>query len=569
MNPEVLKEKEIEQDLVIERGSIIKTYNKAAKREFWSLVLAFNNDMLNCVKLTSDPLFSKIPEIGVTTKFTGLNDENPIYVNAFGGFFNIRYDQVIEVLGKVTLPEYYGVISTISNYFLGFWYLDEEDGCYKIDVPYVRNPLFTMCFGMVTLDEAKRSAAANALNITKKIEKEKRKKIENKIDNLPYLSRTDNAKNLLASLSVYSLDTQDRINAIYRVFGKFLTHDGKLNVSMAHNAIFYGKAPMKSRGGRGNRTLSKEEFANYLNSGAGELDDMANSSNTIRIIKKLVTDIYTGKNSKNRKVPHEIREFITSESDTGKSIVDISNDLSSKFGIDFPDAQAMTKNVVVNGRHKKAVAEKGIKPVANTPARKVDDKLLSCLDYGWIKSFDKFKELTDYITSVYDKTPLINDGSFIVDTGDPVMDMIVLHIIFRSTSFRTWFRFLELPAYSRLIDYINTQTLRDISKRFDKDPSFYTCPIVNIKAIAKAMRLSKEELEWYTKLFKAKNINGFRHENIQPHICHMLSNPTRHSKSMLRMLTKYFGVNNISELSNLVELASKSNITYFSISDII
>lgn len=561
MKPEELKTTIVEEpnEMIVERGSIIKTYNKAAKREFWSLVLAFNNDTLNCIKLTSDSVFSEVPEIRLTTKIG--DSEDPIYVNAFGGLFNIKYDQVIEVLGKISSPEYYGVVSTIANYFLGYWYIDEATGHYRIDMPYVKNPFFTLCFGMVNIDEAKQNEVNSRLNLTKKAERDKRRKIENKINNMPYLSKTDNVKVVLNDLGMYSLETQDRINAIYRVFTRFLTPGGGLNVKMAYDSIFNGIAPRKSR--KDANAITKEEFALFLNTDLARLTEQfgKNSANT----KRCVTSIFSGVAAKkNTKITSEIREFIKRQIDLGNSTYDgVAASISEEFGIDIVDSSVMARSYITNNHRSTE------KPIYENPNRQMDDKLLSYLDYDWIKEFDRYDDVYEYVTKNYDKSALINDGSYIVDTGDSMTDIIVLYIFFKATAARTWFRFLDTKGYERLVDFLDQETLDNIISRFKQVKFFYRCPMVSLKAIAKCMRLSKEEIKWYQSIAKSDNIKTFDPNKMNANIRLMLSSSMRYSQSILKFIEKYFGFRNISDFSNVISLATSKDITYRDASNVV
>ena len=164
----------------LQHGSIIKTINNANKREEWSLVLGCmeDQDTVTCLRLVLDEEFKNIPSLKVTTDVLG---GDAAYANPFS-FLNIKLDWIVEVKDPISQIEFFSVVSSVVNYFAGFFYKD--NGELKMDMPYVQNPVFFMINGMVTINQARNLELTSKIKMAERKEKKEHEAVERKMSNI-------------------------------------------------------------------------------------------------------------------------------------------------------------------------------------------------------------------------------------------------------------------------------------------------------------------------------------------------------------------------------------------------
>lgn len=246
----------------IQRGSIIKTINGANKQETWSLVLGCmeDRDSVTCLRLTFDEEFKNIPSLKISSDVFG--EDIAVYANPFS-FLNIKIEWIKEVLDPIPQIEYFGVVSSIVNYFAGFFYKDEE-GQLKMDMPYVQNPVFFMVSGMVTINQARNIELSTKIKMQERIEKKEKDEVDRKLNAVKPFSKKKvgqktpqpkDVKKVFESLGVYTLDTQNRIEAIYKFFQNYLAPGERLSIPMVYKIMFKGAILQKMQVSNSSVTL--------------------------------------------------------------------------------------------------------------------------------------------------------------------------------------------------------------------------------------------------------------------------------------------------------------------------
>ena len=111
----------------IQRGSIVSSQNKTVGKINWCLVLGCmeNQETITAVRLTDDQSFSKIPSLKVNIDEDIFGKDVNVYANPFA-ILNLKIDWIGEVRKPVLQQEFYGVVSTIMNYFMGFLFKEDD-----------------------------------------------------------------------------------------------------------------------------------------------------------------------------------------------------------------------------------------------------------------------------------------------------------------------------------------------------------------------------------------------------------------------------------------------------------
>lgn len=537
-----------DKELIVGSRCLVKTLNKATKKEYWSLVLSLSNDFLTCVKLTSNAAFGSIPEIQIFSQEV-FGPLQPVYANVFSGIFQCPIDAVVDTTDQITDQEYVGIVSTLTNVFMGFWYQDPESKSYVIDVPYVRNPVYYLGFGMASISDAKQISANMKVNLAKRKEKKEAEARENRMKNAPKLKQSSkNAIDILNGQGVYTMETEDRINMIYHVFSPFLTEGNELNIRMAHKAIFQGATPNKSR--RSNFSISKAEFALVLNSDIASVRERYHCPDAAAsAFRKQVKEIYNGKISQSyRRNSAELVEFVTKLYNEDKLSIDaIAEQLTKRYdGMDLFKAISKVKGIVQNHISQR-------KPKIQKDTVSVSDKCNAIMETAWLKSFKRLDEVKAIVEHETPYIDMIIDGSRKIEHDDPLVSMLAQYCIFRSYTRRAWFKFMELDHNKGIVEFLNSFTIREIfNEYFSYDGMISTTPVFQAKGLAYCMSLSDNDKE---NIRRANSI-GKLSDAIDPIMITMVNQAATFSQTLITECCREIGI----EPANLIEAAH--NVKY-------
>lgn len=485
----------------IQRGSIVSSQNKTVGKINWCLVLGCmeNQETITAVRLTDDQSFSKIPSLKVNIDDDIFGKDVNVYANPFA-ILNLKVDWIGEVRKPVLQQEFYGVASTIMNYFMGF--LFKEDDKYTMDMPYLQNPMFTMMMGMVNINDAHQMEINSRIKMSERMKKKEEAKDQERLTKVKkIISGKRNTKDIditkkFDELGVYKLDTQKRIETIYAAFSSYLCAGERLSIPLAFGIIFENKKPSRMQVSKS--SVTKEQFAYILNS---DLNDICKtfgiSSGSAAILRRKAYAIFTGqKTTKQTSAPNaEIREFISEQIKAGLQKKEIIALVQEKFGV----SNFKAKHEYDISIHKQTMY--------NKPINDKDSKLLNILDTYTFKTLKDHDCVVNLITMHSDKSAMIHDGSFIVDSGDTFIDVLVTIAIEKSINMWKWFEFLYKPEYKKMATWLDTHTIGDISDYYVDDAmpnqSIITSAWFLAKIVAHYACINNEE-----KLNLAKIISG-------------------------------------------------------------
>lgn len=373
----------------LQHGSIIKTINNANKREEWSLVLGCmeDQDTVTCLRLVLDEEFKNISSLKVTTDVLG---GDAAYANPFS-FLNIKLDWIVEVKDPISQIEFFSVVSSVVNYFTGFFYKD--NGELKMDMPYVQNPVFFMINGMVTINQARNLELTSKIKMAERKEKKEHEAVERKMSNIKPFGkkkvgqRTPQLKDLnktFENLGVYTLDTQNRIEAIYKFFLNYLAPGERLSIPMVYKMMFKGAQLQRMQVSKS--SVTKEEFAFIINSDPTSIANrIAINVTTARILRHQAISIANGKeevnvikSSTNLDAAYELARELRSK---GLKPKDITDTLIKDLGISVVSAKRITNYSVNRGNTGKSNDQIG--------------KILSASSYAWVSSLKNFDKIFD------------------------------------------------------------------------------------------------------------------------------------------------------------------------------
>ena len=534
----------------LQHGSIIKTINNANKREEWSLVLGCmeDQDTVTCLRLVLDEEFKNIPSLKVTTDVLG---GDAAYANPFS-FLNIKLDWIVEVKDPISQIEFFSVVSSVVNYFAGFFYKD--NGELKMDMPYVQNPVFFMINGMVTINQARNLELTSKIKMAERKEKKEHEAVERKMSNIKPFGkkkvgqRTPQLKDLnktFENLGVYTLDTQKRIEAIYKFFLNYLAPGERLSIPMVYKMMFKGAQLQRMQVSKS--SVTKEEFAFIINSDPTSIADRIGISIvTARTLRHQAISIANGKeeiaavkSSTNLDAAYELARELRSK---GIKPKDITDTLIKDLGISVVSAKRITNYSVNRGNTGKSNDQIG--------------KILSASSYAWVSSLKNFDKIFDEITTYSTQVEKIHDGSVVVNSGDLFDDAIILITIYSAINSWTWFNFAFEDRYRKVVENIASMTINDMLDHYIPNKmqyqTFYSSKLIIFKIIADFICLSDED----KLLMKAIGTDAISYdpEKIDP-ICRAYVSVAGNSmsKSVSKAIGNIVGLPNADRLLNIAE----------------
>lgn len=534
----------------LQHGSIIKTINNANKREEWSLVLGCmeDQDTVTCLRLVLDEEFKNIPSLKVTTDVLG---GDAAYANPFS-FLNIKLDWIVEVKDPISQIEFFSVVSSVVNYFAGFFYKD--NGELKMDMPYVQNPVFFMINGMVTINQARNLELTSKIKMAERKEKKEHEAVERKMSNIKPFGKkkvgqkTPQLKDLnktFENLGVYTLDTQNRIEAIYKFFLNYLAPGERLSIPMVYKMMFKGAQLQRMQVSKS--SVTKEEFAFIINSDPTSIADRIGISIiTARTLRHQAISIANGKEeitavkpSTNLDAAYELARELRSK---GIKPKDITDTLIKDLGISVVSAKRITNYSVNRGNTGKSNDQIG--------------KILSASSYVWVSSLKNFDKIFDEITTYSTQVEKIHDGSVVVNSGDLFDDAIILIAIYSAINSWTWFNFAFEDRYRKVVENIASMTINDMLDHYIPNKmqhqTFYSSKLIIFKIIADFICLSDED----KLLMKAIGTDAISYdpEKIDP-ICRAYVSVAGNSmsKSVSKAIGNIVGLPNADRLLNIAE----------------
>lgn len=477
----------------IQRGSIIKTINGANKQETWSLVLGCmeDRDSVTCLRLTFDEEFKNIPSLKISSNIFG--EGMNVYANPFS-FLNIKIEWIKEVLDPIPQIEYFGVVSSIVNYFAGFFYKDEE-GQLKMDMPYVQNPVFFMVNGMVTINQARNIELSTKIKMQERIEKKEKDEVDRKMNAIKPFSKKKagqrtpqpkDVKKAFESLGVYTLDTQNRIEAIYKFFQNYLAPGERLSIPMVYKIMFKGALLQKMQSS--SSSVTKDAFAFIINNDIVSIaNQLSISSVSARSLRNQALCIFTGTEQVRSKVASpnsEMYERAKELYNQGSKSTEVRDILMKEYNLDKVDA----KRIAIN-----TIPSRGNTRKENDRVNRILD-IMSC---KWASSLIDVGQLLNDITVYSEKADKIYNGTITVDTGDNFNDAIILIAIYGSINSWKWFQFIFEDRYHRIAETFSKMTINDILKRY-KTPAmshqtFYSSKVMILKIMSSIMCLSDDD----------------------------------------------------------------------------
>lgn len=457
------------EQIPITRGSVIQTYNKSIKKDFLMVVLAVG-EVYTCIKLTDNPLFKQVSSIRVDVSRYELDKSKfkrrvTMYANVFGGTSVIKPEYVVKVFQPLKMQEYFGIITAMVSYYLGFYHVEPETGEYIIDTPYIRDPIYTMLFGMVPVAEVISQEASFKARNDNNVVKDAAKEIDAKTSDITRVRKSSDIVKVFDSLKGYPDDMQLRIEAIFKAFDSYLLDGTRLPVKQISEAIS-GKAPLKHPQ-KNSLGFTREEIGYLVSNSNADIAAVYGCDNTRACAyKRMATICYYGRSLRaNKKSNKEIEEYIATIQASIKRLSrkDAVSLIAKKFGITDAEANDSYNQYINISRPAKKKTKKEVFH------RDTDDRLLSVLNIQWITKFDRFTELQDKALALYPDRDKVFNGAIKVDTGDIHMDIILLYALSRTVDNIHWFRVLTLPIYRELREKYSKYTFSDVLSRFRKE----------------------------------------------------------------------------------------------------
>ena len=535
------------QDKIIQVGSIVKSTNYATKKDYWAVVMAIINDeRLLCVKLDNNEIFSKIGELKL--KHNVFGDDHNTYANVFSGIVNIDITKVEDVFEEtISDTERFAIVATFSNFMLGFWHM--KDGYYYIDCPYVKNPIFTLAFGMVNIDEAHNMENQAVINLTKRREAENDRKTSEKIRKMPKVKKTDTLTlDLLTDLGVYGINVKNRIDAIYHVMDNYLTKNGELSINAVYNALFNGAKMVRSYSCK--NALTKEQFARIL------MDD---DSNIPLSLKNRVQCIFFGRKKEyidiDSKIINDAAEYRKCH-----TTLDTVKYLQDKY--DYDDYTA--RNITTLAIKRKKTRLSSIKRTRTTQySKSYLDRAMEILNNKIVKSFDRYDDVRDAIVNNIDNISKIVSFSetLVIDSNDPLLDIVVLNILFRVYNNSYGFVFFDNNRYKHLVKYLNNSTVQDIRARFIIDKAnFYLSTYYTIKLYAHYIGSNNtKERKAIVDVVDGKKIST---KDIYPPMCAYVHSVISPSTAIKKTICKFAGISDKTNIDNFYKFMRTTDVTF-------
>ena len=545
--------------LDIQRGSIVNSKNKTVAKDNWCMVLGCmeNHDTFTAVRLTDDQAFKDVLGLKVNIDSDIFGKGVEVYANPFA-ILNLKVDWISDVRCPVPMQDYYGVVSTITNYFMGFL-MKTEDGHFAMDIPYLQNPLYPIMMGMVNINQAHDMEINSRIKMAERRKKKEEEEEQKKITSIKkVISKTRNTSqpiNIIKQfdeLGVYKLDTQKRIEAIFAAFDKWLAAGERLSIPHAYEIMFNNRTPSRMHSGKS--AVTKEQFAYIMNANTA---DIVNSFGIVPSLasglRRKANAIFTGKRDSKitTATNSEVTEFIKEQSESGLQKKEIIQRLKEHFKMPLYKAKEEYAKYIHNGDR-----ESYIRPNNN-----VDDRLLNILDTKTFKCLKDHDRIINLITEYSSKATKIHDGSLVVDSGDTFIDILVTIAIEKSINSWKWFEFLYRPECKHMAAWLDINPIGVIANYY-QDKSMPTQSIVTsawflAKIVAYYAGISNDE-----KLGLLKICNGESNDPnvIDIHTRIAASNSTNViSKNMKSSISNHLGF----DISRVLEVAesAKYNIS--------
>lgn len=428
------------------RKSIIRTHNKSNDKTYLGLVVNIDEEFVTAIKLSNNSRIAKNESLAIT-----VNGEE-YFANVFSSPFTVKENTIEGIVGEVSDIQYFNIISSIINVYMGFWHID-EDGCQILDTIYVKNPIATMLFGANTIGFFNESILNEGAKNEEKIRRRNEISFKRHLAGVRQLSRTMKKSDVITALekeNVFSLPTQNRVDMIFRMFGAYVYHD-KLDVSMVHKVMFfdteYHTTRMQIR-------LNREEFMFVINSSTDEIATKYNKNKAqATSIRRRVMDVFHGKRMpKHIVLDDSIIEQIKSLRASGKRFREvfeqIQNEYSNVFiGYSYQSILKAVKNAFSNTN--KATYHPVEKEV---DINKQVDRLLHSEWFSQSTYKDDIRNLI--IANIND--PEVIDGSKTINHPSPYVRCMVLVALYSNYNITMWPEFLLKPINRDLVDWLNS-----------------------------------------------------------------------------------------------------------------
>lgn len=449
--------------LDIQRGSIVNSKNKTVGKDNWCMVLGCmeNHDTFTAVRLTDDQAFKEVLGLKVNIDSDIFGKDAEVYANPFA-ILNLKVDWIDEVRSPVPMQEYYGVVSSIMNYFMGFL-IKTEDGHFEMDIPYLQNPLFPIMMGMVNINQAHDMEINSRIKMAERKKKKEEEEEQKKITSIKKVIRkTKNTQHVdiikqFDELGVYKLDTQKRIEAIFAAFDKWLAAGERLSIPHAYEIMFNNRTPSRMHSGKS--AVTKEQFAYIMNANTADIvDSFGIVQSLASSLRRKANAIFTGKRDSKitTAANSEITEFIKEQSKSGLQKKEIIQRLKEHFKMPLYKAKEEYAKYIHNGDRESYVR----------PNNNVDDRLLNILDTKTFKCLKDHDRIINLITEHSSKATKIHDGSFVVDSGDTFIDILVTIAIEKSINSWKWFEFLYRDECKHMAAWLDIHTVGEIAQYY-------------------------------------------------------------------------------------------------------
>ena len=501
--------------LDIQRGSIVNSPNKTVGKDNWCMVLGCmeNHDTFTAVRLTDDQAFKDVIclKVNIDSDIFGKGVE--VYANPFA-ILNLKVDWISEVRCPVPMQDYYGVVSTITNYFMGFL-MKMEDGHFEMDIPYLQNPLYPIMMGMVNINQAHDMELNSRIKMAERKKKKEEKEKEEKLSKIKPVKRvpkggnnktSEKIKEQFESLNVYKMETQERIDTIYKIFSPLLASGERLSVSAAYAMIFENANPRRMRNGA--NAVTKEEFAFIVNNDGNSIKERL-GLNSIQLAYKIRNNaicIFNGKphtklrRKFNNPIATEQKEFVKTLIANGANDEQILKELEEKFGISENEAKSI-RNAVVNYTRRLKYGDQ------YNRYNQIDDKLIRLMTSPFVAQLKANSTVVNFITNNCRIIGQIHDGSVNPRTGFPFLDFIIKITVERSFNLWKPYGFLLKEEYRYIVDWFNSHDFNDIAEFYNEraveSNNFLQSPVIFAKIVCHFIGISKEE-----KLACLKILNG-------------------------------------------------------------
>ena len=548
--------------LDIQRGSIVNSKNKTVGKDNWCMVLGCmeNHDTFTAVRLTDDQAFKEVLGLKVDIDSDIFGKDVEVYANPFA-ILNLKVDWISEVRSPVPTQDYYGVVSSIMNYFMGFM-IKTDDGQFEMDIPYLQNPLYPIMMGMVNINQAHDMEINSRIKMAERKKKKEEEEEQKKVTAIKKVIRkTKNTQpiNIIKQfdeLGVYKLDTQKRIEAIFAAFDRWLAAGERLSIPHAYEIIFNNRTPSRMHSGKS--AVTKEQFAFIMNANTADIVKSFGIVPSLASgLRRKANAIFTGKcDSKITTAANsEIAEFIKKQSDAGLQKKEIIQKLKEQFNIPLYKAKEEYAIFIHAGDRESYVR----------PNNDRDNRLLDILDTKTFKCLKDHNRIVSLITEYSTKSAMIHDGSLVVDSGDIFIDILVTIAIERSINSWKWFEFLYRPECKHMATWLDTHTIGEIAEYY-QDKAMPTQSVVTsswflAKIIAHYACISNDE-----KLSLLKICNG---ELNDPNAINVLtriaaSNSTNViSKNMKISISNHLGF----DIAKVLEVAESTKYTIVDLPD--